>query len=267
MKGLSNINLEITSANVGNEVQLFDTSILSGYVTEPFKYNITTYCLVSSLNARIHLPSLPTSDIPNIYPEDSAYQRYAKKRSTLQGSVKLQVFTKHFNGTTLNLGIIEIPNYGGYWTENLLLELLNTQRDSLALGEGTSLWCKCLDSLGGQDSINIFGLASWELSLLPIDPQLTTPNIFGIEVGFIPTLLVPNNPQRYRLHLQNIGASPCWFVYGSNENCIPYQCLYLAPGSSWEEETLRHSIFQAIWAVCEPGNLTNLTVLEQSLLW
>ncbi|MGC9423855.1 hypothetical protein [Vibrio sp.] len=267
MKGIDNLNLEITNSNTNNEIQLFDTSKLRGYVQEPYKYNITSSCLVSSLNARVYLPSRVKSDVPNIYPEDSAYARFAKKQSVLQDSVRLQLFTKNFNGTKLNLGIVQLANYGGYFTENILLEVLNTQRESLALGEGVSLWCRCLDGLATNDSINLFGMAVWELSLLAIDPKLTPPDNFGVTVVGNPTLIRPYNPQRYRFHIQNIGSNPCWFVYGSGSNAVVNQCLYLAPGSSWEEETLRWSTSQAVWAICEPGVSTQVVGMEQSVLY
>lgn len=266
MRGIDSVNLEISQVNAQQNVKIFDSVVLAGKLREPWKYNATTRCLISSLNARVWLPSLAISPIPNIYPEDSAYQRFAKKQQGIKNYYRLQLFIEHPNGTSLNLGIVQLPHYGGYWTENLLLEILQTQRESLAVGDGCALFCRLLDPLAAGDTINIFGVADWELSLLPRDPVLSDPQNFGVLIGGSATLVRPANGDRYRLHIQNVGPDECWWLFGAGAGAIPNQCLFLPPGAAWEEETLRYSTQQAVWAICPSGS-AQVVGFEQSLIY
>ncbi|CDM94534.1 hypothetical protein [Limnospira indica] len=224
MRGIKNIATEINASNWNNAVELFNGAILEGLITDRFRYDITAYAYVSSLNARCYIPSINQSQIPKIYPEDSYYQRWEKKQDVLQGSIDLQIF--YWNLATengLNLGIVKLPYYGGIHTENLLIELITNQTEGLAIDSHSVLKARCLNQLHNNDSINIFGMAEYQLDTLPKTPSLTQPENFGISVGNTPTLIRAANTYRYRLHLQNTGSVGVWFSHGLDTSAIAYQ--------------------------------------------
>lgn len=268
MIGLSNISLNLTPAGVGKDILLFQETSVIGNLKESWKYNTSTYCQITSLNVRTRLNSYPLNNVPNIYPEDGYYQRWAKKQASMDSnsSFKLKLFLKYPNGTKMSLGNIMLPNYGASWTENLLLEILQTQRESLGLGSGVELWCRTDSALSANDEVYIFGLAKWQIDTLPIDPILEQPQYFHIAVsGTEPTLIVPSNSYRYRIHIQNVGDA-VWWKFGDKSSCVVQECSYLPNGGAWEEETLKFTTTQPIWAIAESG--TGLLVgFEQSLVY
>ncbi|WP_434222277.1 hypothetical protein ACOKW7_00740 [Limnospira platensis CENA597] len=264
MRGVKNIAANINAANWSNAIELFNGTILESLITERYKYDIGIYSYISSLNARCYTPSIAQSQIPKIYPEDSYYQRWEKKQEVLQEAVDLQIFYGNMateNG--LNLGIVKLPYYGGIHTENLLIELITNQNEGLAIDSNSIVKARCLTQLHNNDSINIFGMAEYQLDTVPKTPTLTQPENFGVTIGNTPTLVRPSNINRYRLHLQNVGSVGVWFCHGDISNCVPYQCLYLPPNAGWDDELKSTA---SIYAITE-DSVTNIVGLEPTINW
>lgn len=264
MRGIKHIAANITPSNWNNSIELFNGTALDTLITERYKYDISYYSYISSLNARCYIPSIAQSQIPKIYPEDSYYQRWQKKQEVLQGYIDLQIFYwNSFTAQGLNLGIIKLPYYGGIHTENLLIELINNQNEGLAVSNDTIIKCKCLTQLHDNDFINIFGMVEYTIDVLPKTPTLTQPENFGVTIGNTPTLVRPLNINRYRLHLQNVGSVGVWMSHGNIANCVPNQCLWLPPNAAWDDEMKSTS---AIYAITE-DSLTTIVGLEQTIIW
>lgn len=264
MRGLKNINANINATNWNNSTELFNGTMLEALITEGYRYDISYYSYISSLNARCYTPSIAQSQIPKIYPEDSYYQRWEKKQEVLQWAIDLQIF--YWNMATengLNLGVVKLPYYGGIHTENLLIELITTQAEGLAVSSDSVIKCRCLTQLHNNDSINVFGMAEYTIDVMPKTPTLTQPENFGVTIGNTPTLVRPSNINRYRLHLQNVGSVGAWFCHGDINNCVPNQCLWLPPNAGWDDELKSTS---AIYAITE-DSITNIVGLEQTINW
>lgn len=261
MKHSGLILSQVTQINGNNEIYLFQPASLIGVLPLGYKY---LYRCRYDLSLETKLSqSLSISVVPPINPEDSTYRRYAKWQAATGNSEKIYLDIKSKKNNAV-INTVECLNFGGVWRETI------TDSSYLDWNDILMIQIRLGRLLQGDDYIRLTGNYVIEVDAIAKSNLYSTPNNFGKSILYEPTLIVPSNHQRARLHLLNSGPNTVHLAFGTKDDCVVNNCLALPPGSGWNDERLDKAVItSAVWGrhEGEDDELTDPIVTGVEVNW
>ena len=230
---------------------------------------------VESLLLSIDLQSLPTSDVPNIYVEDSEAIALKKRIQFEQNAAKIGIeFLLKNAGDTewRRISRKNLLNHGRNYLEECLPQI-GGYDGVKRLGKGSELAVQLINLgyglLGDSDLLTIEATCAWSIEGFRKPDILGSPTSFGVDVQpSSPTLIVSANQERARLVVQNVSSYPVWLHFGDSSGAVPYRCLQIGSGGVAHELAENPSLLlnQAAWAIAE-GGIARLVGIEVSFVF
>lgn len=251
---------------------------VSEIIGDPLRYRFFDWGInfqVESLLLSIDLASLPTSDVPNIFIEDSEAIALKKRIQFEQNAAKIGIeFLLKNTGDTewRRLSRKNLLNHGRNYLEESLPQI-GGYDGVKRLGKSSELGVKLVDLgyglLGTGDLITIEATCAWSIEGFRRPDILGAPQSFGIDIQTTsPSLIAAANQDRARLVLQNLSDYPVWLHFGNSSGAIPNQCLQINPGGIAHElaENPSMLITEAAWGIAE-GGIARIVGMEVSFVF
>ncbi len=255
---VNNYNAEI---ELINPTKLFSSVLSSNEIITNVRYDLRVESnLKDSLNLTL---------VPPINPEDSQYRKFSKLAVTTENSERVTLEFKSVKNDVI-IRSLDFFNFGGTWRENLIDSEYVDIDDSITVTVSGN-------SINGNSYLRLVGNYVAEAYLiddfLPVvegESPTGLPLNIGKEVDVnTPTLIVPENLNRARLTLVNVGFTGAYIAFGDEQEATyaldSRNCLLFPPQATWNDSERRSIIVKsAVWGQAVPsidseGNALNST--------
>ena len=216
---------------------------------------------IESIHLSIELPSIPVSDVPPIYPEDSEAIALRKTiaHELAANKIGLRFLIKKTTETEWRrLSQKNLLNYGQSYIEEAL-SFIGGYEDSKRLSRDSLLGVQLINVGNGiltnEDTLTLEASYTYSIEGFRKLDILGTPNNFGKDILGITTLIRLANADRAKLVIQNNGEKRIWVAFGEAGNCVPGKCLQLSPGGILHEAAENQSLIlkSAVWGIADEG--------------